>query len=122
LITRFLPGKKERPKLATESRIGETGLMADLLSWWSTEQANYPILARLVHVYLAVQATSALTEHIFSKASLQITKLRNRLDPEYAGQALHVAEHWHASRETDFFKMVCGDSYIDVDEDEEMAF
>ena len=55
---------------------------------------NYPILAELARVYLAVQATSAPTERIFSVASRIISSKRAGLSPEMAGKSLFVADNW----------------------------
>ena len=38
----------------------------DVLGFWKTNKDNYPILAKLATVYLAVHASSAPVERIFS--------------------------------------------------------
>ena len=66
----------------------------DPLTWWKKNQIVYPILARLAMVYLAVQATSAPSERIFSLASRIISSRRTSLDPDLAGKMLFVSENW----------------------------
>jgi hypothetical protein len=46
------------------------------MEWWKNNEKNYPTLAALVRVYLAIQATSAPSERVFSVASRLISKLR----------------------------------------------
>jgi hAT family C-terminal dimerisation region len=45
-------------------------------------------------VYLAVQATSAPSERVFSMTSRIITNRHNQLDPTMAGKMLFVSENW----------------------------
>ena len=66
----------------------------DPLQWWKQNQGLFPILARLAKVYLAVQATSAPSEWVFSIASRLIAGRRTRLDPNMAGKVLYVSENW----------------------------
>jgi hypothetical protein len=57
----------------------------DPLLWWSQKKFHLPILACLAQKYLCIPATEALSERIFSTASLLLSKFRNRMDPELAG-------------------------------------
>lgn len=50
-------------------------------------------MAKLARIYLSVQATSAPSERVFSKASKIISKLRTNLHPELAGKLLFVSEN-----------------------------
>ena len=72
---------------------GET-IHSDPLEWWKVNQALFPILARLAKICLAVQATSAPSERVFSVASRLISNKRASLDPQMAGKTLFVAENW----------------------------
>jgi hAT family C-terminal dimerisation region len=61
---------------------------------WSTKD-NFPFLPGWPDItWLAVQATSAPSERIFSVASRVIADRRARLDPNIAGKALYVSENW----------------------------
>jgi len=51
----------------------------DPLEFWRLNKDKYPILAYLACRYLAILATSAPSESIFSQGSDLITKKRNRL-------------------------------------------
>ena len=63
------------------------------LIWWKSNQMLYPTLAVLARKYLAVQATSAPSERIFSRASRIISNLRTSLDPDIAGKIFYVSEN-----------------------------
>ena len=73
----------------------------DPLLWWKKNQDVFPILAKLARIYLAIPATSAPTERIFSRASLVISKLRNRLTPANAGMVIFLKTNlkWYENLE-----------------------
>ena len=93
------------PRLTIREKVNNAYVFHDPLVWWKKNQAVYPILSRLAMVYLAVQATSASSERIFSLASRIISSQRNRLDPSLAGKMLFVSENWEWWQEQlDFYK------------------
>ena len=47
--------------------------------WWEGNKSQFSLLYNLAAKYLAIPATSASSEHSFSKAGLTIGKLRTRL-------------------------------------------
>ena len=63
------------------------------LVWWKRNRILYHNLAALARKYLAIQATSASSERIFSRASLIISNLRTRLDQKMAGKIFYVSEN-----------------------------
>ena len=64
----------------------------DPLQWWKKKQDQFPILSKLARVYyLAVPATSAPSERVFSKANHIISKTRCRLDPAKAGRMIWLS-------------------------------
>jgi hAT family C-terminal dimerisation region len=75
-------------------KVRDTFVYNDPLNWWMEHQGQFPILVRLARYYLAVQATSAPSERIFSVASRVIADRQARLDPNIAGKALYVSENW----------------------------
>jgi hypothetical protein len=51
---------------------------------------QYPLLAKLALKLLAIPATSAPSERVFSTAGLTIAKDRARLDPANAGELIFL--------------------------------
>lgn len=62
------------------------------LAWWAKAQRVYPHIARLARKYLAVQASSAASERVFSVGGLVITKHRNRLSGERVADIVFLHE------------------------------
>ena len=58
------------------------GDLVDPLSWWALNETRFPQVAALARKILAVPATSAPTERLFSHAGLTIANDRARLLPE----------------------------------------
>jgi hypothetical protein len=52
----------------------------DPLAWWKLHEHQFPHIAKIARKCLAIPATSASSERVFSVAGLIVTKLRNRLD------------------------------------------
>lgn len=52
------------------------------MEYWKLHQNKFPILSILARQYLAIPATSALAERIFSQATDIITKKRNKLSKD----------------------------------------
>jgi hypothetical protein len=67
---------------------------ADPLAWWKTKKAMYPLLATLARRVLAVPATSANAERLFSKAGLTLTDKRNRLSGDNVELLVWLREAW----------------------------
>jgi hypothetical protein len=65
------------------------------LEWWKQNEFRFPRLAVLAKKYLSIQATSAPSERIFSKAGRIISTLRTRLSSAIAGKLLYVSENWN---------------------------
>jgi hypothetical protein len=57
------------------------GPKIDILKFWASKQYQYPILAAIAKDHLAIPATSAESERVFSVGGDIITKKRNRLAP-----------------------------------------
>ena len=69
--------------------------MTDCLFWWrGKRQQQYPRLSELARRVLAVPATSAASERLFSKAGLIITKKRNSLTGNTVSVLVWLREAW----------------------------
>jgi len=65
-----------------------------LLSWWKHEGSRrYPEFAALARVYLAVPASSAPSERVFSTLSRLTNRYRGWLDPGRVGCIIRLHEN-----------------------------
>ena len=80
--------------LARTIMVGKKKVHNDPLVWWRQNRGRFPTLAKLAMKYLAVQATSAPSERVFSQASLMIRANRAHMGPEIAGKLLFVKMNW----------------------------
>ena len=78
--------KRTRYRKADSDKI----IWTNILGLWQLKQDTYPTLASLEKKILAIEATSAASERLFSTAGRVITHDRNRLDPNTVGQILYV--------------------------------
>ena len=53
-----------------------------------------PIMSQLVRIYLALPATSAPAERVFSVTTRIISNKRSAINHEMAGKCLFLAENW----------------------------
>jgi hypothetical protein len=83
---------------------GHLPLTDDVLVWWAANAAEYPLLSRLARRYLALPATSASSERVFSHAKLIITALRNALSPDHAAKLLYISRNVPVLRELGYLK------------------
>ena len=74
----------EVSRFMREKEIAYDASSRDVLTWWLVRRNSFPTLYKVACVYLAVPATSAASERVFSNAGNVITKKRNRLLPENA--------------------------------------
>ncbi|EFN84807.1 Zinc finger BED domain-containing protein 1, partial [Harpegnathos saltator] len=54
----------------------------DPLKWWKAHENLYPTIAALAKIYLAIPASSASSERVFSTAGNIVTAKRNCLSTE----------------------------------------
>ena len=95
------------PLLPLRSNLPDgTKVFNNPLDWWKTNQGMFPILAQMARIYLAIPATSAPSERVFSVASRLISGRRNRMTPELVGKCLFVSENWERwCGEVDFLQV-----------------
>jgi len=60
------------------------------LDWWRVRSQDFPKLAKFARKYLAIPATSVLSERLFSDAGNLISTKRTNLDTNLAGQMLFL--------------------------------
>jgi hypothetical protein len=63
------------------------------LHWWTTNAKSYPVLACLANTYLAIPATSAPSERIFSRAGRILSMKRATLSPDIAQRMIMISEN-----------------------------
>ena len=105
------------PVLGIRTKVDSGYVWQDPLAWWKMNQVACPILAGLAKVYLAVQATSAPSERVFSIASRVISNRRTRLNPSLAGKMLFVSESWKWWQDQLDFCKACEDEVVEVMEE-----
>jgi hypothetical protein len=68
------------------------------LDWWKKHAASFELLASLAYVYLAIPATSAPSERIWSRAARILTCKRSKLKPEVTQSMMLLKENAHLVR------------------------
>lgn len=88
------PGTKETPKtkvakeLKNFLKVPQLDPKADPMKWWKDNQELYPTLAQIARRVLAIPASSAPTERVFSKMSRVNAKDRSSMKPALANALL----------------------------------
>jgi hypothetical protein len=67
----------------------------DLLQWWKQQVETFPKLSSLAQGILAVPATSAPSERVFSIAGLVLQAKRSSLAPENVNEIIFVYNNGH---------------------------
>jgi hypothetical protein len=68
----------------------DTGHFSCPLQWWRLHQFRFPHLSKLALKFLAIPATSAPSERVFSTAGLTIAKDRARLESDRANELVFL--------------------------------
>lgn len=63
------------------------------LKWWSVNEGKFPLVAKLAIVFLAIPATSAPSERVWSRASQVLSIKRASLDPAIASRIMFIREN-----------------------------
>ena len=85
------------------------------LMWWKEHAAKFPYLSQLARRYLAMPATSASVERLFSVAGQVVTAKRASLDPETVTLLVFLHEAIPGGIQREAFAMI--DATIDLDDD-----
>lgn len=65
----------------------------DVLDWWKSHATQYPTLATLARRYLAIPASSAASERLFSRLKLVATAARQNMSADTLCMLLFVEQH-----------------------------
>ena len=68
---------------------------ADPLAEWKRIAGEFPVLARLARRYLAIPATNAAVERLFSAAGNVYSEKRKALDPDTAAAVIFLYSNRH---------------------------
>lgn len=74
------------------------GSYVNPLPWWKENSHRFPLLAKLAQVYLAIPATSAPSERVWSRAARILTCKRSKLQPEVAQGMMYLMENSYLLR------------------------
>ena len=117
LMTNQGAREQEGSPLQQEMKLYETydspSRSADICQWWKMYEATFPILARLARLVLAIPASSAKSERVFSVGSRTVTCSRGNLAPNKVEELVVIKEN---RSKVELFKS--GTSYK-IDEKEE---
>ena len=72
------------------SLLSTEGVYSCPLVWWKENQSSYPHLWELAKRILAIPATSAPSERVFSVAANVVNKKRVRLDPDTVNLLIYL--------------------------------
>ena len=65
----------------------------DVLAWWKSQKDTYPRLSLLARTILAIPATSAPSERVFSTAGLTVNAKRSSLAPSTVDKVVFIHEN-----------------------------
>jgi hAT family C-terminal dimerisation region len=81
------------------------------LLWWKMHDEKFFTLQILARKFLAIQASSAPSECVFSQALL-ISNKQTRMDPTIVGKVLFIKQNWeHFEGKVDYLKVIAGREY-----------
>lgn len=84
---------KEKSLKMEKSKIGNKVTFNDPLKWWEQNQHKYPTIAPLAMIFLAITATSAPSERIWSHAALVMNVKRVNLDDDVSSGIIFVKQN-----------------------------
>ncbi len=73
----------------------QPGLAVDSLKWWKTNLHSFPNLARVARLVLAVPATSAPSERMWSEAGLIVRAKRASMEPSNVAMSVFYRAVFH---------------------------
>ena len=91
----------DNKKLDTQKKIYEQHLLVFPAVWWKYNASRFPILAKVVQMYLAPPPTSVPSERLFSVSGDVISEHRTRLNPDNAEKLIFMKYNASLIRLTD---------------------
>ena len=79
--------------MGTYEGLGNPGRGADILIWWRHNQEELPLLSKLARMILAIPASSAKSERVFSVGGLIVSCRRGSLAPTKVEQLIVLKEN-----------------------------
>lgn len=71
-----------------------SNLECEVLNWWGSNEGQFPTIAKLARLVLAIPATSAAAESAFSISYCVVTAKRSSISPFKASQILFVHDNF----------------------------
>ena len=78
---RETPRQKIAKEIKQYVKIAQVDAKEDPLKWWADQATNFPFLSQVARRILAVPASSAPTERVFSKLARVNSKKRSSMKP-----------------------------------------
>ena len=94
---------------------GKLDVKANILKWWKVHSVRFPYLSRLERRYLAMPATSASVELLFSVAGQVVTVKRARLDPSTVTLLVFLHETIPGGIERESYEII--ESALEIEND-----
>ena len=94
---------------------GNLDVKANILMWWKQHAVRFPYLSRLARRYLAMPATSASVERLFSVAGQVVTAKRARLDPSTVTLLVFLHEAIPGVIEREAYEII--DAALEIEDD-----
>jgi hypothetical protein len=88
------PGGEKGSELERYLAMPTVDTDVDVLEWWKQHARAFPGLARIARDYLAIPATSAPAERVFSRGADLITKKRGSLNEDTIRACLCLKSWW----------------------------
>jgi hypothetical protein len=86
---------RQRDEIEKYMMIEEVDVNICPFKWWASQASNFPILSELAKKYLAIPATSASSERLFSDAGNVMTVRRTNLLPSTFEHLIFCKQNWH---------------------------
>ena len=90
---------KMKQEMVTYESFSFASRNADVLAWWKTHETHLPILSKIAKKILAIPASSAKSERVFSTGGLVITAKRGRLSPSKVEDLILLKQNLSRVRE-----------------------